>query len=148
MAGFLAYILPVDTGLHPAHPIAPGGPPPQIWPSPGHPAHPIAPGGPPPTIWPGPGPLPHPEHPIAPGGPPPTIWPSPGHPAHPIYLPPGIWPNPPEGQAPLPEHPIVIPPPDTAPPGTPPLEVKVAWTPATGWVVVLVPTGPHPAPSK
>jgi hypothetical protein len=60
-------------------------------------------------------------------------------------LPPGIWPNPPEGQAPIPEHPIVIPP----PPGTngPQLEVKVAWTEQTGWVVVLVPTGTVPTPS-
>lgn len=36
---------------HPEHPIAPGGPPPSIWPSPGHPAHPIVI---PPGIW-GPG---------------------------------------------------------------------------------------------
>lgn len=98
-------------GYFPSHPIAPGGPPPGIWPSPGHPAHPIAPGGPPPEIWPGPG---RPEHPIAPGGPPPGIWPSPGFPAHPIAPggpPPGIWPTPPGGF--FPSHPI-------APGGPPP----------------------------
>lgn len=49
------YGVPLPPGL-PSHPIAPGGPPPQIWPSPGHPSqglppipvlptHPIAPGG-------------------------------------------------------------------------------------------------------
>jgi hypothetical protein len=76
------------------------------------------------------------------------VWPGPGRPEHPIYLPPGIWPNPPEGQAPIPEHPIVIPPPDGVPPDAPKLEVKTAWTPQTGWVVVLVPTGEHPTPSK
>lgn len=111
---------------------------------------PIMPGDKPPGIWPSPpeGIAPHPEHPIAPGGKPPTIWPSPGHPEHPIYLPPGIWPNPPEGQAPHPEHPIVIPPPEGVPPDTPPLQVKVVWTPQSGWQVVLIPTGAHPAPSK
>ena len=96
---------------------------------------------PPVGIWPGPG---DPDFPG--GGKPPTIWPSPGHPAHPIYLPPGIWPNPPEGQAPIPEHPIVIPPPEGV--DGPPLEVKVVWTPQTGWQVVLIPTGTHPSPSK
>ena len=48
-------------GAHPAPPIYY---PPVIWPPPGHPAHPIAPGGPPPhvehpippVIWPGPTP--------------------------------------------------------------------------------------------
>ena len=86
--------------------------------------------------------------PIVPGGGgegPPSIWPSPGHPAHPIVIPPEIWPNPPEGQAPHPEHPIVIPPPAGV--QGPNLEVKVVWGPEQGWAVVLVPTGPHPAPS-
>jgi hypothetical protein len=65
-------------------------------------------------------------------------------------IPPTIWPNPPEGSAPIPEHPIVIPPPDGSPPNTPPLEVKVAWTASTGWIVVLVPTEGTlvPTPSK
>jgi hypothetical protein len=94
----------------PTHPIAPGGPPPQVWPGPGQPAHPIAPGGPPDLgIWPDPG---YPAHPIAPGGEPPGIWGGPpsyidigfplpqpptGAPTHPIYLPPVIWPDQPEG---------------------------------------------------
>jgi hypothetical protein len=55
----LAYIIPLQTGGEPTHPIA--GPPPGIWPSPGYPAHPIAPGGAPPEIW---GPILTPEHPI------------------------------------------------------------------------------------
>jgi hypothetical protein len=169
---FLALITPLSTG-EPTHPIAPGGPPPGIWPSPGVPTHPIAPGGPPPGIWPSPG---HPAHPIAPGGQPPSIWPSPGVPTHPIApggQPPGIWPSP--GR---PEHPIVMPPPPGSGPGAPPIAVqlpvfpwtpshpielppemvppempggpidwKVAWTPQTGWIVVGVPSGPSPTPS-
>lgn len=39
------------------------------------------------------------------------------------------WPEPPEGEK-------------------PPFEAKVAWTEETGWVVVLVPTGAHPTPSR
>jgi hypothetical protein len=130
MTTHLALITLIDTGGFPAHPIAPGGPPPGIWPSPGHPAHPIAPGGPPPGIWPSPGWPSHPiapggpppiagwtppgyqpSHPIAPGGPPPGIWPSPGHPAHPIA--PGggggegIWGG---GNMPVPTPPIYLPP--------------------------------------
>jgi hypothetical protein len=106
----------------PAHPIAPGGSPPGIWPSPGYPAHPIAPGGPPPGIWPSPG---HPAHPIAPGGPPPGIWPSPGHPEHPIYFPP------------------------SQPPGQPPSdEGKWAWSPIYGWVWVPSGSGDKPHPPE
>jgi hypothetical protein len=47
----LAWIIPVEGGgLTPSHPIVlPPTQPPGIWPSPGYPAHPIAPGGPPPT---------------------------------------------------------------------------------------------------
>jgi hypothetical protein len=131
---------------YPAHPIAPGGPPPGIWPSPGYPAHPIAPGGPPPGIWPSPG---VPTHPIAPGGPPPGIWPSPGVPTHPIApggQPPGIWGG---GNEPFPTPPIFI------PPGLPPVEQPegpidwhTAWSPNTGWIVVGVPNVPVPTPSK
>ena len=115
---FLAMITPIDEGAHPEHPIAPGGPPPSIWPSPGRPAHPIVlpptePGKPPVVIWPSPG---HPEHPIVL---PPTDLPPqpvPPYPAHPIVLPPMIWPEPPEGGPPVaiwpgrPAHPIVLPP--------------------------------------
>jgi hypothetical protein len=45
----------------------------------------------------------------------------------------------------------VIPPPEGVPPDARKLEIKTAWTPETGWVVVLVPTeaaGPHPTPSQ
>jgi hypothetical protein len=38
-------------------------------------------------------------------------------------------------------------PPNQKPDG-PSWEVKVAWTPTTGWVVVAIPTGAHPTPSK
>src|ERR1700747_1925910 len=90
MQPFLALITPIGgEGLGtwggaplpwPEHPIAPGGPPPGIWPSPGYPAHPIAPGGPPPSIWPTPPGGYFPSHPIVlppyqPGGPPVTVWP-------------------------------------------------------------------------
>jgi hypothetical protein len=84
-----------------SHPIAPGGPPPGIWPSPpspGHPSHPIFT---PPGFWGGVAP-PVASHPIAPGGAPPGIWPSPGHPSHPIFLPPTQPPPPTEVWPPLP----------------------------------------------
>jgi hypothetical protein len=74
-------------------------------------------------------------------------------PTHPIVLPPPVEPP----TAPVdpvygidedigyvkPEHPIVLPP-------KPELkwELKTAWTPETGWVVVAVPTGEHVTPSK
>jgi hypothetical protein len=96
MAGYLAYIIPVEAG-HPAHPIAPGGEPPGYWGgvAPPLPTHPIV--IPPDAIAPG-----VPTHPIYL---PPVIWPSPGHPAHPIVLPPeSIGPG-------VPTHPIVLPPP-------------------------------------
>jgi hypothetical protein len=46
-----------------------------------------------------------------------------------------------------PEHPIVLPP---TPPGKPPVqwELKTAWTPVTGWIVVAIPTGEHATPAK
>jgi hypothetical protein len=92
-----------------------------------------------------------------------------GVPSHPIVLPPdptqplpidpgwsgGVAPPGQEGGAPKPTHPIVLPPPGEIPPPieppttpTPGWEVKIAWTPTTGWVVVAVPTGPHVTPSK
>ena len=91
-----------------------------------------------------------------------------GIPTHPIVLPPdptqplpidpgwsgGVAPPGQEGGAPRPTHPIVLPPPgEIPPPITPPdvvpgWEKKIAWTPATGWVVVAVPTGEHVTPSK
>lgn len=147
----LAYIYWVDTGARPEHPIAPGGPPPGIWPSPGHPAHPIAPGGPPPGIWPSPG---YPAHPIAPGGPPPGIWgptdPRPGWglPEGP-QQPPGIW----GPTDPRPTPPIVIPPPNN-PPTLPPVGsvpegtmlVLVKTAEGLKWATVA-PTPPYNPPS-
>jgi hypothetical protein len=156
------YLVPASSPGYPAHPIAPGGPPPGIWPDPGYPAHPIAPGGPPPGIWPGPG---YPAHPIAPGGPPPSIWPGPGYPAHPIAPggpPPGIWPGP--G---YPAHPIVIPPsppvyqplpPEMVPPSSPPTGVPDLASPgfycyvveegktSTGWIQTALDQSPEHKP--
>jgi hypothetical protein len=139
----LAIIIPLGPveggGGIPTHPIAPGGPPPGIWPSPGYPAHPIAPGGPPPGIWPSPG---YPAHPIAPGGPPPGIWPSPGYPAHPIAPggpPPGIWPSP--G---VPTHPIAPGGPPSSPPST---EGDWVYSPLYGWVWMPAGSGGKPIPA-
>jgi hypothetical protein len=136
------YYPPSSPG-YPAHPIAPGGPPPGIWPSPGHPAHPIVlppeGGTVPPGIWPSPG---YPTHPIAPGGPPPGVWPGPG-------VPPGV-PGHPIAPGGGPSNPIVIPPevwppepPAGLPPGAvwPPLGV-VVWVPGYGWATF--PTTPEP----
>lgn len=170
MPGFLAYIVPVDSGNVPTHPIViPPGSPPGIWgggnvPMPTPPIY-FPPGGGggggPPGIWGG-GNVPMPTPPIAnvpgAGGPPLVIWGpndprpenpivivppgsmGPGVPTHPIYIP--VYPA----------HPIVLPPEGGGgePPQKPELgvEVKVGWTAETGWVVVLVPTGPHPTPSR
>jgi hypothetical protein len=101
-----------------------------------------------------------------------------GIPTHPIVLPPdpsqpidpgwsgGVAPPGQEGGAPRPDHTLpgrgsaggehpdnTLPPPGQIPPPidpgtTPNWEVKVAWTPVTGWVVVAVPTGAHATPSK
>jgi hypothetical protein len=122
---------PMPGGPSVSHPIAPGGPPPQIWPGPGVPTHPIV--IPPGSLGPGVPAHPiyipvYPAHPIV--IPPDAI--APGVPTHPIYIPPGIWgggnepfptppiviiPQPPGGKPPVviwpspghPEHPIVIP---------------------------------------
>jgi hypothetical protein len=104
---------PVDPGFGvpgwPAHPIAPGGPPPSVTPPiyyPPVPAHPIV--IPPDAIAPG-----VPAHPIY----------LPGEPTHPIVIPPGaIAPGVPTHPIVLPPvepaHPIVIPP-DAIAPGVP-----------------------------
>jgi hypothetical protein len=120
--------------------------PPGIWPSPGHPAHPIAPGGPPPTIWPGPGvptpPIYYPPTPPGGGGAPPGIWPSPGYPAHPIAPggpPPGIWPSP--G---VPTHPIA---PGGAPSSPPSTEGDWVYSPLYGWVWLPAGSGGKPVPA-
>jgi hypothetical protein len=176
MTKFLALIevLSQTDGGAPTHPIAPGGPPPVVgWTPPGYqPSHPIAPGGPPPVAgWTPPGY--QPSHPIAPGGLPPGIWggappypdigfpgaqPGPSHPivippdaiapgipSHPIYWP--IAPSHPIAPGePHPEHPIIIPGDD---PENPKFVIKAAWTPQTGWVIVIVPTGIDvPTPSS
>jgi hypothetical protein len=150
---------PVEGGGTPTHPIAPGGPPPGIWPSPGYPAHPIAPGGPPPGIWPSPG---YPAHPIvippAPGGgfpshpivipPPPVgIWPSPGYPTHPIAPggpPLGFW----GGVAPpYPTHPIAPGGPPTRPTEPPSTEGDWVYSPVYGWVWMPAGSGGKPVPA-
>jgi len=104
MAGYLAYIIPVDGGGRPDNSLP--QPPVGIWPSPGHPSHPIvlppgSVGGTPehPIYYPPAAP----EHPIV--LPPDSVG---GTPEHPIYYPPSVWP--PGGH---PSHPI-------APGGSPP----------------------------
>jgi hypothetical protein len=47
----------------------------------------------------------------------------------------------------MPTHPIYIGPPAEKPPEDRPVEWHSAWSPATGWIVVGVPTVPHPTPS-
>jgi hypothetical protein len=122
------------------------GQPPSIWPSPGYPSHPwIPPGGPGiwpsppegqgPGIWPGPGFGNQPSHPISPGG-------QPGKPSFPIWGPPGVTLPPGTGYPPVAGHPL---PPEGGDGGEPPkpiagFEARTAWTPDTGWVVVIVPT--------
>lgn len=168
------YRTDVEVGGGPMPPGDGGGTPPDvgIWPSPGHPAHPIAPGGPPGSVWPG-----LPAHPIvippdfiSPGVPahpiviPPPVGVWPGRPAHPIVIPPdlpGIWPGDEH-----PEHPIVIPPPtsiwpprpahpielppDGEPEPMPKWDVVAYWTPTGGWAMAIVPTdeATTPAPSS
>jgi hypothetical protein len=122
--GYLEVVSGPGGGEHPAHPIAPGGPPPSVMPPiyyPPVPAHPIvippdaiAPGVPTHPIY-----IPiYPAHPIV--IPPDAI--APGVPAHPIVippedLPPGIWGG---GNEPFPTPPIVIPQP---PGGGPPIGI-------------------------
>jgi hypothetical protein len=82
------------------------------------------------------------------GGQPPN-W-GPGGPPHPAFP---IWGGPGSGFPDKPGYPPVIGggpivPPDKPPdPVQPPVEWKAIWTPTDGWVVVGVPTGPHPTPS-
>jgi hypothetical protein len=135
----------------------PGQMPPGFWGGgmgPG--VRPQPPGGPPLGTWGG----------VAPpyvdiGGPGPQPTPTP-----PIYFPPpgsspplGTWGGvaPPyvdiggPGPQPRPEHPIVLPPDlpaTTPPPEERPIDWRVGWTPATGWIVVGVPTGPTVTPSS
>lgn len=131
MAGFLAYIMPVDSGAHPEHPIAPGGAPPGIW----GPTDPRPGWGlpqPPPGIWGG-GPFPTPPIIIPPDKPntPPLV----------------IWGG---GNVPFPTPPINLPDQKPPPEGGPPqklVEWRTAWTPATGWIIVGIPQVPVPSPA-
>lgn len=104
------------------------------------PVQPPGGGGSPPGIWGG-GNEPFPTPPIA------NV---PGVPGYRPPVPPGtgIWPNPPEGIAPIPGHPIVLPgdpswgPPST--PGTPgpggqfAWKLHAGWDPIRGWHTVVV----------
>lgn len=86
MAGYLAYIIPVDSGAHPSHPISlPGDP--GFGQIPG-----FTPGTPPPR--------PQPQPPLG-------IW-GPGFP-YPDQGLPGSQPRPDQGLPPFPAHPIYIP---------------------------------------
>jgi hypothetical protein len=155
MQPILALIVPVDSSGAPSHPIAPGGQPPGIWPSPGYPSHPIAPGGPPAGVAPPVFPTPPIYIPIEPPAGPD------GEPSHPIYIPVipshpiapgggggvGIWPAP--G---VPTNPIAPggPPPQVANPIMPGGSVThpiyggfvLVWSPAYGWI--FVPAGGPP----
>lgn len=71
----------------------------------------------------------------------------------PVEPPLTIWPNPPEGTAPLPEHPIVLPDPITPPdkpPATPePPHQGWNWSQAkSGWYFLYVPGAGAPQPKK
>ena len=168
MAGFLAYILPVDQGAHPEHPIAPGGQPPGIW-NPVFPSPPIAnvPGAPgydpgkPPGIW-----IPvFPSPPIAnvpgapgyrPGGD--HIWgggnvPMPTPPINlPPGTPPGFWgPNDPRPQPPIvipPELPPELPPPSGGGDKPPPADGGWGYVsqPGFGWGYFPAGGGDKPNP--
>lgn len=139
---------------HPEHPIffplPPGAP---VDPSYGIPVIPGMEGGAPHPDQGLPGDQPRPDNTL-PGAQPRPDHDLPGpqpHPEHPIVLPPDsggwepvfIW----GPTDPRPTVPIVIPeplPPEGERPG---LEFKAVWTPVSGWVVVGIPTGPHPTPS-
>jgi hypothetical protein len=119
---------------------------------------------PPPGYW---GPNdPRPTNPIAGPGRPPwwgmnqdpgygfPIFLPPGGPVDPGYSPPWATPTPPTDPGYSPPWAQVPDLPDTLPPaqgsgGEPvPVVWKTGWTPTTGWVVVGIPTGPVPTPSK
>ena len=165
MAGFLAYIVPVDSGAHPEHPIVypPQQPPLGIWgganepfptppivlPKPPSGDHVELPIYYPPVIWP---PDAHPEHPIVI---PPT---QPVYPAHPIVLPPSAGGRPehpiviPPGQPVYPSHPIYIPAfpshPIVLPPEKPPTEPPSGAPPILSLPIELPPPATPPGGSK
>jgi len=149
---FLALITPVSSDGAPAKPpAAPDQTLPGDLPIPSHPIYyPLPPGAP---VDPEYGvPIEHPDQGL-PGDQPEIDHTLPGpqpHPEHPIVLPPDsggwlpiyIW----GPSDPRPTPPIVLPEPPTSPQVK--WEVKTAWTASTGWIVVAVPTGPTPTPSK
>jgi hypothetical protein len=142
----------VNVPPFPTHPIAPGGPPPGVWPGPGVPTPPIyypPVGAMPPIYLPPPGvnvPT-FPTHPIAPGG-------GGGVPMPPIYFPPGV--NVPG----FPTHPIAPggggqpPVVGWVPPGTGPENpisgggYVVGWSPYFGWVVIPIGGATAPPPES
>lgn len=149
---FLALITPIGDaggGGGGGGPVDPGYSPP--WARPGQPVYPDI-GGPGDQPYPDqglPGQQPRPDHGLPP------------FPSHPINLPPEagggpplvIWgPNDPRPTPPIeiPDLPDEItPPPAQGGGGEPvPVEWKSGWTQEHGWVVVGVPTGPVPTPSK
>lgn len=158
MQPFLAMIIPVGgsqpplgiwgpTDPRPTVPIAGPGRPPG-WGMANDPGYgvPLPPTQPPPLVIWGPG-DPRPTLPIAgwsPGSgtwptptPPPGTW-GPGDPRP--TLPIAGW-DPSTGTWPKPELPPTL-------PDVGPVDWKAAWTPTTGWVVIGIPTGPVPTPSK
>lgn len=143
----LCWLIPIDTGAHPEHPIVipppggGGGAPPGIWGPPGPwPSPPIQlpPGwgsGNPPGIWGGGG-VPMPTPPIsnvpgAPGYQPPQG----GHPEHPIYYPPGIWGG---GNVPMPSPPIAGVP---GAPGYQPPQIPGIDIPKPSQPIIITPEG-------
>lgn len=122
MAGYLAYIIPIDAGAHPEHPIV-------------IPPGPIKPPEKPPGIWGGAN-EPFPTPPIVippdkPNAPPLLIWGG--------------------GNQPFPTPPIQLPGQPAPPEGGNPVKLvewRTAWTQNTGWIVVGIPQVPHPAPAR
>ena len=167
MAGYLAYIIPIDQGARPDNTLP--GQPPGIWgPTDPRPSHPIAgvpgfPGYQPPYPDQGlPGQQPRPDqglppfpsHPIyippmQPPQPPLGIWgPNDPRPTPPIYIP--IMPPPTEGN-PQPEHPIYLPVypshPIVIPPGTSPEEIAQKLKELIEFATGNLPTNPDEVPT-
>jgi hypothetical protein len=165
------WIIPMEGGPAPGvptHPIAPGGQPGYpshpIAPGGERPTHPIAPGGPPPGIWGGGGVgnypdagFPAPQPPMTGNRPtnpiyyPPVIWPPDAYPDQSLPVPPTppltIWGGGGVGNYPDAGGPAPQPPAGGEPERTPVIEWKTAWSPATGWVVVGVPSDEAPVPT-
>jgi hypothetical protein len=161
MTRYLAWITPINMSAYPDQGLPkpqPPKPPLSIWgPGDGRPTNPIVLPLPPDAPYPDqglPGNQPYPDQGL-PGDQPKPDNTLPGaqpKPEHPIYLPPGsgawdpvfIW----GPSDPRPTPPIVIPPDVPATPDAPAIKWKAIWTESTGWVVIGIPQGPHPTPSK